>query len=138
MKQCKVCLQSFDLSGFYKNAGCLCKSCANKRTTEYAKNNKHKIQPKLKKYALKRRYGISELEYLDLLQKQDNLCAICGCLETSLDAKTNLPKALAVDHCHITNKVRGLLCSKCNVGLGNFRDSIFNLEKAIKYLNDSK
>lgn len=138
MKQCKTCLNSFDESYFYKNAGAQCKKCSNLRAIKYAKENKHKIQPKLKSYALKRRYGISEEEYLTFIQKQNNLCAICGCLETALDFKLKLPKALAVDHCHTTGKVRGLLCSKCNTGLGNFKDNITYLEKAIKYLNDSK
>lgn len=138
MKQCKECLGLFDFNAFYKNAGSLCKKCANIRAVKYAKENKDKIKPKLKGYALKRRYKLSETDYLNLLEKQNNLCAICGCLETALDKNLNLPKALAVDHCHTTGKIRGLLCSKCNIGLGNFQDNISYLEKAIKYLNDSK
>jgi len=52
-------------------------------------------------------------------------CVICGSTEK-----------LVVDHCHITNKVRGMLCNHCNRGLGHFKDNIESLEKAIKYLKD--
>lgn len=137
VKECRDCLASLEETCFYKHSGNLCKKCACKRTIKYAKENKNKIYPKLKGYALKRRYGISELEYLDLVQKQNNLCAICGCLETSLDKRLQLPKALAVDHCHQTGKIRGLLCSFCNTGLGQFKDNPDLLKKAIEYLNGS-
>jgi hypothetical protein len=41
-----------------------------------------------------------------------------------------------IDHCHITGKVRGLLCSKCNKALGLFSDNLNTLEQALKYLKD--
>lgn len=90
---------------------------------EYYKNNKDKFR----KYRLKCYYGITVDEYNQLLEDQNNGCAICGEL-----CKTRA--YLSVDHCHRTNRVRGLLCDSCNVGLGRFKDSPELLEKASKYL----
>lgn len=64
------------------------------------------------------------------LMKDDQVgrCNIC---EIELPSNT---KHIHVDHCHKTNITRGLLCASCNKGLGFFKDSIINLEKAISYL----
>jgi 2-polyprenyl-3-methyl-5-hydroxy-6-metoxy-1,4-benzoquinol methylase len=62
-----------------------------------------------------------------MLYRQQELCAICGEKETK-------NKALSVDHCHTTSKIRGLLCSKCNVAMGAFNDDIEMLNKVIRYL----
>jgi len=59
------------------------------------------------------------------LTEQDGYCIIC--FEKCDDV-------LVIDHCHITGKVRGLLCQQCNAGLGNFKDDPKRLEKAISYL----
>jgi hypothetical protein len=75
---------------------------------------------------LKKQFGIDIAEYERMLAAQKGQCAICG----QLDEKYNL----AVDHCHGTNKIRGLLCSQCNLGLGYFKDRPDLLERAIKYL----
>lgn len=74
-------------------------------------------------------------DYLALLITQNNLCAICKQPESVINASTNTkPKRLAIDHCHKTGKIRGLLCHKCNVSLGSFNDSIETLQSAIDYL----
>jgi hypothetical protein len=80
--------------------------------------------------SLKRSYGITEAEYLDILDQQNGLCAICGTSES------DSPKRFAVDHNHETGEVRGVLCSSCNLGLGNFGDKPENLASAVKYLLD--
>jgi hypothetical protein len=72
-------------------------------------------------------------EYNRMNFKQNGLCAICGKKETRT-SRNNIICNLAVDHCHITNIIRGLLCHNCNVGLGHFKDRIDLLEKAIVYL----
>lgn len=72
-------------------------------------------------------YGLSEQEYMALIEKQANRCAICGSKDEG--------KVLCVDHDHNTGKVRGLLCHNCNVGLGNFKDNSEVLASAIGYLN---
>lgn len=63
-----------------------------------------------RKYALKSTYGITEEQYLQLLAEQNGGCAICG--------KPPGKRQLAVDHCHKTGVIRGLLCGRCNLGLG--------------------
>lgn len=60
--------------------------------------------------------------------KDNATCAICK------KHKSNFTRALAVDHCHTTGKIRGLLCTNCNRALGNIKDSIDNLKNAIEYL----
>jgi hypothetical protein len=77
---------------------------------------------------LKRKFNITYEEYLILLYNQNYSCYICDIPEKELTKK------LAVDHCHKTGKVRGLLCNKCNTALGLFNDNINILKKAIKYL----
>jgi len=77
-----------------------------------------------------RRYGISEQTYKDLLEKQNNACAIC-----SLSFK-DTGRYIHIDHCHATGKVRGILCHHCNLLLGNAKDSIKTLSKAINYLEE--
>lgn len=75
-----------------------------------------------------KKYGITLEQYEEMEKKQRGLCAICG------KSETNKYKKLAVDHCHKSEKVRGLLCSNCNQALGLFRDKKTLLTKAINYL----
>lgn len=86
----------------------------------------------IKEYGLKRRYNMSLEEYEALLINQDHSCKIC-----KVHADTQ-PKGLFVDHSHDTLKVRGLLCSKCNISLGGFKDSLEILIAATKYLLESQ
>jgi len=74
-----------------------------------------------------RMYSISLDEYNLLLEKQNNVCAICK-------GTCSSGRRLAVDHDHVTNEVRGLLCGNCNTGLGNFKDNIDLLSEAQNYL----
>jgi len=67
-----------------------------------------------------------------LLEKQNNSCAICGYKDDG--NKKFFP---FVDHCHVTDKIRGLLCINCNQALGKFKDNIKFLANAIKYLEDN-
>ena len=60
----------------------------------------------------------------------ERICLIC---KTSQD---NLTKRLVVDHDHKTNKIRGLLCTNCNLGIGNLKENISYLKNAILYLGD--
>lgn len=72
------------------------------------------------------------VDYEFMLKSQNGVCAICGQSETKKTG--NKIDLLSVDHQHTTSKIRGLLCSKCNVGLGNFRDDPKLLRKATEYL----
>ncbi len=78
---------------------------------------------------MKYRYGITRKEHDTLHREQKGCCKICGVHEN--DSST-----LHIDHCHSTGKVRGLLCRRCNMGLGHFKDSVSNLMNAIKYLKE--
>ena len=76
---------------------------------------------------IKRRYGISEEEYKRILESQYGKCAICGLIAQNI-------RGFHIDHNHIEKRIRGILCGNCNIGLGQFKDSIESLEKAIEYL----
>ena len=89
---------------------------------------------KQKNIDLKKRFGITLDEYNTMKQDQGDVCAICGCVETTVDNRTKETRNLAVDHCHTTKKVRGLLCMGCNQGIGNFRENPQFLANAISYL----
>ena len=84
---------------------------------------------------LKRRYGITYDDYERILSEQNFGCAICG--EKHSNNKRTSGK-LFVDHCHKTNIVRGLLCSRCNHALGQFDDDPIKLKCAILYLERIK
>jgi len=102
---------------------------------EYREVNKERIKFRTRDYYLKKRYGISSDDYDILLKEQSFKCKICNSPPNKNNTKDEV---LAVDHCHKTSKVRGLLCDLCNRALGNFKDNISILENAIKYLEESK
>lgn len=74
---------------------------------------------------LKIRFGITPEQYDQMFLFQKGLCGICG--EPSL-------RRLAVDHDHSTGKIRGLLCTGCNLGIGNFKEDINRMALGIVYL----
>lgn len=86
---------------------------AKKRKSEWRKANKDRLRINWERTV----YGTCKEEL------GEQVCQICGSTEN-----------LCIDHCHTTSKVRGLLCSKCNIGLGMFRDNTEYLAEAIKYL----
>ncbi|WP_307870801.1 endonuclease VII domain-containing protein [Micromonospora sp. C51] len=96
-----------------------CKPCHNTRTNE----TKQRLYGGNREYHLRRRYGIGQQEFDELLAEQGGVCAVCGD-----------PDPEHVDHDHRTGWVRGILCFNCNGGLGQFRDSPTRLARAITYL----
>jgi hypothetical protein len=82
---------------------------------------------------LRRSFGISVAEYDRLHLSQAGACALCGNGETSDNGK-GTTRRLAVDHCHRTGAVRGLLCQACNTGIGLLKDDPALLLRAIEYL----
>ncbi len=80
-------------------------------------------------------YGIGKEEYLRLVSETGGMCRICG---GELIFKRLKPNSAVVDHCHKSGKVRGVICHKCNVILGNSNDSVEVLENAIVYLKSHK
>lgn len=91
----------------------------------------YKRQVSNRKHQLRTKYGLSFSEYLNVLERQDYVCAICKI--TPLDSKLSF----TVDHCHKTGLLRGVLCYSCNSGLGYFRDSQVNLIAACSYLKEA-
>jgi hypothetical protein len=82
---------------------------------------------------------ITKEYYQQMLRNQNSVCAICKKPESVVNSPLNsAPKRLAIDHCHKTGIVRGLLCHKCNVSIGAMRESIELLEAAIEYLKHHK
>lgn len=106
---------------------------ARKKST-YVANRSEKLK-RAKGYRLKAQYGLSLEEYAAMLEAQNGVCAICLKLETSRsNPKCERPDSLRVDHCHVTGKNRGLLCSECNFGISKFDDDTDLMRKAIEYL----
>lgn len=103
-----------------------CKECQNVRVKVWQKANSENV----KSYKLKARYNITLDEYNQMFINQEGKCKIC------FKHQSELPTALCVDHCHTTDKVRGLLCKPCNLILGNANDTIEILKKAISYLEE--
>lgn len=89
-----------------------------------------------KKRWRQRKYGISEERYREMLEEQRGLCGICEEPEISIDPKTSVPKALCIDHCHRTGKVRALLCWRCNVVIGKVEERPEVLRAMVKYIAD--
>lgn len=96
------------------------------RRKSYLKH-KEKYKKAMREYSLKRKFSLSVEDYNSMLKEQDGVCAIC---------KSTCTRSLAVDHCHTTGKIRGLLCNNCNRGIGHLKDSILLLESSIRYLKE--
>ena len=96
----------------------------------YRLRNPEKIK-RLYRVTNLKEFGLTIEDYDQMLLKQGEVCKIC-------EKQCSSGKRLAVDHCHTTGKVRGLLCSRCNQGLGHFQDDSGRLLIAAAYLQNSK
>ena len=141
-KECSKCHKVKLVSGFYKDKtkadglAYQCKECYKKHDKKYWKENSEKIKKRQKKYRLKK-YGFNTSEAQKIIKlRKTSRCAICG-IEAKKINYGRQKKMLYVDHCHNSQEVRGLLCDKCNMGLGYFNDDVELLKKAIKYLDNS-
>lgn len=86
---------------------------------------------------LLKEYGITLEQYHVMHDGQGGLCAICRQPETIIDRKTGKLRMLSVDHHHASGVIRKLLCTRCNQGIGNFRESLEFLKQAANYLDPS-
>lgn len=150
MKQCCRCLLFKDFTKFDKSNKksnrdgyrSSCKTCrkpdrAKERLTAKKYRDANPIRNKAKN--LTRFWPGSTWQqaweyYTNMLIEQNHKCKICKKPEISIDPKTKKVKALAVDHRHSDGKVRGLLCDRCNRGLGMLQDSIEICMEATNYL----
>jgi len=147
-KICSKCKKELPatLEFFYKCKSCKgnldtrCKKCKNELSKKWHKKNPIKSKDGQDKWRktygtpfynrknhLKKAYDMTLEDFDILYKKQNGKCKVCN---------INYPKSkLCVDHDHISNEIRGLLCQACNKGLGCFKDNIDLLEKAILYLD---
>lgn len=109
-----------------------CNDCRLARAKRDRKRNEDKQRIWDRKRVL-RKYGLTIEDYESMLVQQNGTCAICDGTKTGYKNGT-----FAVDHCHTTNRVRGLLCSKCNMAIGYMDDQPERLERAATYLRGNK
>lgn len=147
MKICTTCEIEKTLDNFRKNKinkdglNYFCFECERNYKKLYYQKNKEKVKEykKRKKVHIKnyqkgyrlRKYELTIEKYNEMLLGQNNCCKIC------LTPKFNNGKRLAVDHCHKTGKIRGLLCESCNRAIGLLKDDVVVLENAIKYIKSN-
>lgn len=120
-RKCSICKKWLDINHFY---------LLNKNNISL-KHSKSTCKECTKTYKYLDKYGLTNEEYKKMYNDQKGVCKICGKNNNTKEGKA---KRLCVDHCHKTNTIRGLLCDNCNIGLGNFKDDVELLEKAINYL----
>lgn len=97
---------------------------------QYREATREKYRYYWRKRDLKRKFGMTTEDYGNMLLGQDGLCAICW-----KPAESN--RDFAVDHCHVSGKIRGLLCQPCNVSIGQFHDDPNLLLRASAYLKET-
>lgn len=129
MKMCSKCKETKEISDFHKHKqgkngiNSICKACVlSHHANWYATGGED--------YYTKHRYGVDKTEYSALFRIQRGMCAICN--------KPPGKKKLGIDHDHITGKVRGLLCDKCNTGIAFLNEDSSLLVSAAVYLEASK
>lgn len=98
------------------------------RSYNKRKNESDKVYRSRRRWKL-RRYGVTIEDYMQMFDAQGGKCALCGS-----DPDKRRHHDFAVDHCHESGVVRGLLCHRCNVGLGHFQDNPVLLMAAAEYL----
>lgn len=144
-KTCSFCKEIFPATSeyFYKSKKgkfglkSRCKKCRDDYNKTYRKKNYEKRRISELKSRLFTNFGLSLKNYNKMLEKQNNVCAICGCPEKN-KAWSGIIKRLSIDHNHKTGKIRGLLCDNCNRGLGYFKENTLILVKTIEYLQQFK
>lgn len=99
---------------------------------EARKSHYEQQRDRARDLAFRDKYGIDLTEYQRMADEQGHKCAICGEPETI--ESNGKPRLLAVDHCHDTGKVRGLLCGRCNPMIGYADHNVDILTRAIDYL----
>ena len=123
-KVCTGCLVELPEEAFHTRA--LSKDGLMFRCTECDKKQGNKKRRKHKRDKGRAALGLPKGYYAEMLEAQGGVCWICE--------KPPRARQLAVDHDHDTGEIRGLLCTNCNLALGNFKDSPERLRKAIEYL----
>lgn len=124
--ECKACNKAYRSTPEAKARAAL-------RSKDWRQRNPESRRVTRKKAMLKSFYGLTLEEFQIMRDAQQNKCRICG-----KDGSDEPKGTLAVDHCHATGEIRGLLCLHCNQGLGHFQDDVERMRAAIAYLLNSK
>lgn len=119
--KCKLCVKDYDARRYEDPEH---KEKIKTRARDWTRANKDKVADNCRKWL----HGVSGEQYRQVFDSQAGRCGICN------KHQDELPKRLAWDHCHTSGKGRGLLCSKCNMALGQLGDSIEGVERALAYL----
>ena len=122
--KCKLCGDVHVLETRSVRNGARSKKCKEYRSHNYSGLDRWDAM-------IRRIYGTTLDQYNEMLKDQGNGCKLCG------KTPEEEGRRLAIDHCHETGKVRGILCSDCNIGLGKFKDDTEVMMKAIDYLKYS-
>jgi len=137
--KCSVCKEEKSLSEFSVRKThrpgkpvSQCTKCKVAYNKVHREKNKEKVNAIERKSKLKAAYGITPEQYDKLLESQDRKCAIC--FTKTPGGRT---KMFFIDHCHDQGNIRGLLCMRCNTGLGLFLDNPKFLLNAISYLKEN-
>ena len=128
-RPCAKCGEEKPVDRFVKHRPRQCLDCRNKIAQGYRDRNREALRGVNRKSRFKHFYGITIADYDAMLAEQQGVCAIC-----STDTPGIRTKHFAVDHCHVKGTVRGLLCDKCNRGIGLLGDNLDAVLKAAKYL----
>ena len=115
---CKPCVNTKRKEHYYANH-----EYSIARSKEYKQNNVEKVKASNRNTKLKRAYGITQEQFLEMSSKQDNKCACCA-KETKL----------VVDHCHTNGNIRELLCNNCNTALGLLNEDNTIIQSLSNYL----
>lgn len=132
-QDCSTCGKIKPYEEFYRDKHSIngvsysCKTCMREYDAKYRTTEKYRIKVRRQKW---RDQGIKITydEYKIMLAAQDGKCAIC---ERTVN---QFGKGMCVDHDHATGAVRGILCTDCNMGIGNLKDDVRLVRKALKYL----
>lgn len=128
-RNCKRCDSQFittDKRKIFCTSSCAQRFSAMKQLTRRQRSPEY--HAKFRDYDYQRNYGITTEDYNRMFTEQEGKCYICDTHQSKLKNR------LSVDHCHKTNKVRKLLCQKCNQGIGLFNDNPELLKKAMEYV----
>lgn len=144
-KCCSACKKSLPLSSFNKNKNMTdglqnyCRDCHRAFGRACYQRHKEKLKPAARERNrewnkqhgrdanLRQKYGVTEQRFNQASAAIGGACEICG-------KQCGVHKNLSVDHDHDTGFVRGLLCMKCNAGIGKFGDSADLLRSALEYM----
>jgi hypothetical protein len=129
MPRLLFCKRGHDMSvtrKVYPSGVSQCRVCREKVISDWHKKHLDKAHRCGRNFHLRKSYGMVEEEYQQMVAKQDHKCLICK----------RYTEKLFIDHHHITNRVRGLLCRTCNTGLGSFKENIDWMKEAIIYLGE--